>query len=96
MTKTQGTLVIQSDGTERAVPGRMSLEELRKLVGGYVELTTCMYQDKRLPLVVNEDGHSLGLPYNRKATELYLNACKPGTTHHIVGDVAVLLNWTLD
>jgi hypothetical protein len=28
-------------------------------------------------------------PVNEKATELYLARCKPGTTHQIVGDVAI-------
>src|SRR5882724_10147543 len=29
-------------------------------------------------------------PINQKATELYWSICKPGTTHKIVGDVAVV------
>lgn len=28
-------------------------------------------------------------PVNAKATELYLSVCMPGTTHKIVGDVAI-------
>ena len=94
--QTQSTLVLQADGTEREVPGRVSAEELRKIVGGYLDLTTCLYQGKPCMMVVNDDGHPLGLPYNRRATELYLTACRPGTDYHIVGDVAVLLRWQLD
>lgn len=30
------------------------------------------------------------LPVNEKATALYLRVCKPGTTHRIVGDVAIV------
>jgi len=29
-------------------------------------------------------------PVNKKATELYHLRCKPGTTHQIVGDVAII------
>lgn len=29
-------------------------------------------------------------PVNAKATELYHAVCKPGTTHQIVGDVAIV------
>lgn len=96
LTRTRSTLVLSVDGTERSIPGQVSMEELRKIVGGWVGITTCIYQDKRLMMVVNDDGHPLGLPYNRKATELYLAACVHGTSQAIVGDVAVLINWQLD
>ena len=29
-------------------------------------------------------------PVNEKATKLYLSVCRPGTTHQIVGDVAIV------
>jgi hypothetical protein len=29
-------------------------------------------------------------PFNEKATQLYWSICKPGTTHRIVGDVAIV------
>ncbi len=29
-------------------------------------------------------------PVNQKATQLYWSICKPGTTHRIVGDVAIV------
>jgi hypothetical protein len=31
-------------------------------------------------------------PINRKATELYLANCHPGTTHQIAGDVAIVFD----
>ena len=31
-------------------------------------------------------------PVNQKATELYWSVCKPGTTHQIVGDVAIVVD----
>ena len=31
-------------------------------------------------------------PVNRAATLLYWSVCKPGTTHQIVGDVAIVLD----
>jgi hypothetical protein len=30
------------------------------------------------------------LPINEKATELYLQNCRPGTTHQIAGDVVIV------
>lgn len=31
-------------------------------------------------------------PVNEKATKLYHKVCKPGTTHQIVGDVAIVVD----
>lgn len=91
--QTQSTLVLHADGTEEHLPRKLTLEELRQLVGGYVEVVSVMYEDKRTQLIVNEDGHPLRLPYNRHATELYFAI---GGTTPVVGDCALLLNWKLD
>jgi hypothetical protein len=40
-------------------------------------------------MLVNDVGYALELDTNMKATKLYWSICKPGTTHQIVGDVAV-------
>jgi len=42
-----------------------TLEELQKLVGGYIEIVSLANGDL---LVVNEDGMALGLPTNERAT----------------------------
>ena len=42
---------------------RPTLEECKAIVGGYIELAYSPYGGQ---LIVNEDGHSLNLPINRK------------------------------
>ena len=62
-----------------------SLEELQKVVGGFVEVVTLA--DGR-QLVCNEDGQSKGLPLNIEASSL-MNKVGPWA-HPILGDCAVL------
>lgn len=56
-----------------------TLKEMQTAVAGYVEVV--QLRDGRL-MVVNEDGHGLGLPWNAQATDLYRNSA-------IAGDVIV-------
>ena len=62
-----------------------SLEELQKLVGGYIQIVIDRFGEQ---LIVNEEGVLMGLPYNRKATEL-LNS-KFNVQDFIVGDAVLL------
>lgn len=61
-----------SNGTD------FSLPELQAVVGGFIEVVHLA--DGRL-MVVNEEGKLNGLPFNKKASELYPDV--------IVGDVLV-------
>jgi len=45
-----------------------SLEELQKLVGGYIEVQTLRNGDS---LVINEEGMMQNLPINKEATTLF-------------------------
>ena len=75
-------LLIRADGTEREVDGRLTLESLQHLVGGYV-------QHVRLPdgrhLFCDEDGIMHRKPTNEKATALWYPAHQV-----VVGDVLIL------
>ena len=46
----------------------LSLEQLQKAVGGYIETVTI---DNGNILIVNEEGKLQGLPYNAEATAVY-------------------------
>lgn len=69
-----------------------SLEELQGFVGGYFEIVVI---DRETRMVVNEDGHALGLPVNGMGTQLYDDMARrnghPGGAggHQVVGDVLV-------
>lgn len=47
-----------------------TLEELQKLVGGYIEVHKLRNGDD---LVMNEDGLMQNLPINQEATKLFMN-----------------------
>lgn len=86
------TIVRPADGKA------FSLKELKGFVGGFIELTYTINAEIRdrsgksvvIPpdsvMYINEDGISLGLPFNKIATLLYVN----GQADPIIGDVIVL------
>lgn len=55
------------------------LSELQEIVHGYIELVN--FSPTKY-MVVNEEGHLIGLPFNRSATRLYNNEL-------ILGDVLI-------
>lgn len=61
-----------------------SLEELRNIVGGYIEIL--QLQGNKL-IVVNEEGKLMGLDYNMVATEKFQETY--GYGDYIVGDVLI-------
>jgi len=56
------------------------LDELNKIVGGYIEIVPTTTGEV---MVVNEDGHRLGLPLNKLASSFYRSP------YPIVGDVLI-------
>lgn len=60
------------------------LEELNKIVGGYIELVTLPNDEF---MVVNEEGKIRELPVNDNATEIYQR--KIGCWDYIVGDCLI-------
>lgn len=76
-------LLMKANGTEETIRpqdgSEFSLEELQRLVGGYIEVVpTPQSKD----LIVNEEGVLKALPVNKKATMI---AGQP-----IVGDMVIL------
>ena len=65
------------------------LEELQAIVGGWVQLIHLHDKEQHL-MLVNEEGKSMKLPFNGKATYLYIN--HTGWKDAIVGDVLVCEN----
>jgi hypothetical protein len=81
--------VIYPDGAQRTVtPAHgvsFTLEELRKLVGGSIELVALSTGDMML---INEEGKLLGLPYNPLATMLAAPSLFPGD--YIAGPAVII------
>lgn len=68
------------------LPGEMDLEDLQKLVDGYIEVVALPNGDQ---LVVNEEGKLKGLPVNPVATALFREAF-PDIPDVIVGRAVLL------
>lgn len=79
--KTNGEIL---DYTPKNKSGEFSLKELNSVVGGYIEVVRCL--DNKNFLIINEDGKSMNLDVNHKATELY---CGNRLVDFIVGDVVL-------
>jgi hypothetical protein len=65
----------------------LSMENCRKVVGGYVEFVSPKHTRGRVCFLCNEDGHSLGLPLNPHGCELYGSMMNG---HPILGTIIVL------
>lgn len=64
-----------------------TLEELQDAVGGYIEI---LKLNSKRYVIVNEDGVTLGLPENKRATELMRKYSKLPMGCVIVGNVVVI------
>lgn len=100
--------IIKTDGTESVhdVNGiRQIMELIGALALDSVNLRdgrVMFVDDNGYETVVRDNPHSPGFtelvpvkarkPVNAKATALYHAVCIPGTTHRIVGDVAIVLD----
>lgn len=85
-------IIRAKDGAEEeAAPAGVTfeLEELQKIVGGYIEMHPLGYlpDGSAMCMILNEEGKLLNLPVNGKATELWWMIYGPTDT--IYGDVLV-------
>jgi hypothetical protein len=78
--KTDGTI----DEVQPANKTDWKLEELQKIVGGYIEVLTL---DKRLIMIINEEGKLSGLESNPSATKIWQDLYE--TDDYIAGDALV-------
>lgn len=81
--------IITTDGAEIPLGRPHTTKEIRELINARDGLDTVRLANG-LVMLVDDLGHLAGLPKNDKATALYLERCRPGTTHYIVGDVAIV------
>lgn len=82
--------IIRTDGTEERL--RMPFEKIETAINAR-GMDTVNLRDGRI-MLVDDMGHVLEPrpPVNLKATKLYHGVCRPGTTHQIVGDVAIVVD----
>jgi len=77
--------IIRANGREEFIDAEHC--DIARLIGASA-LDGFSLRDRRY-VHIDDAGHEKRRPVNVKATELYLSICKPGTTHQIVGDVAI-------
>lgn len=80
--------IIRTNGTEETIEAKATIAGIEKAIGASI-LDTVKLRDGRV-MLVDDNGISKGLPVNPIATGLYHSVCRPGTTHQIRGDVAVV------
>ena len=64
-----------------------TLEQLQKMVGGYIEVVTAKNGDQ---IILDEEGRLKGKPINEDASEHWLGDTWDNDTANIVGDAIVL------
>ncbi|MCC6193676.1 MAG: hypothetical protein IT518_04335 [Burkholderiales bacterium] len=82
--------IIRADGREERV--NIHFDAIGKAIGAR-GMDSVNLRDGRV-MLVDDMGH-IAAPYppvNPKATEIYWSVCRPGTTHTIVGDVAIVVD----
>lgn len=75
-------------------PKKLTLEQLQKLVGGYIEVIRQVpYEGRLATMIVDEEGLLKNKPVNFTATHLY--RCTKFGAPSIFGDVVLLLGWRM-
>lgn len=87
-----GTFVIirTSDATETILE-KPKMADIHKRIG--CDLSDTVNLRAPYPgyvMILDDQGHKKDLPTNKIATALYHANCRPGTTHKIRGDVAIV------
>ena len=83
--------IITVDGTETIVDKRPTIEAIALAIGASgLDTVPLSHSSPILVMFVDDTGAIDGKAPNQTATALYLAKCKPGTTHQICGDVAIV------
>jgi hypothetical protein len=85
--------ILRVGGTREELARAHTLAELKKKIGcqtiDVVNLNRAP-NHRGMVMLVDDTGFVDGKPRNEAATALYQAVCRPGTTHYIAGDVAVV------
>ena len=86
--------IIHVDGAETSLKHKRSMSEIARLIGADAcDSVSLNHLGRPLQvMLVDDTGMIDGKPVNAKATALYHANCRPGTTHPICGDVAVVFD----
>jgi len=82
--------VVRTDGSETVHQGKVSIDEICRLIGCDSLDTVRIGPRRELTMFVDDTGMIDGKPVNPKATALYHAICRPGTVWAIHGDVVIV------
>lgn len=85
--------------TMQVIEESPSLEELQKLVGGYIEVVNVIFNGNSSQMIINEEGKLNVLPYNAIATKILQQTAKNKgyiNLDYIVGTAIILEGIRLD
>jgi hypothetical protein len=85
--------IIRVDGTEERhqVGQRIVMGWIERMIGAR-GLDTVNLRDGRVMIVDDLGAVGVPRPVNQKGTVLYHSVCRPGVTHQIHGDVAIVVD----
>ena len=78
--------LITADGAKTKIEGELTLEIMKKVVGGYIEIAPTK---NNMYIVSNENGIDLNLPINEVATNMLPETMLPWAYNVIRGDVVL-------
>lgn len=81
--------LIKTTGEVVDLPSPTSIERIRTLIGAET-LDTILLADRIHVMILDDLGHSKGLPTNILATHHYWTKCGGANENYIVGDVIVV------
>lgn len=91
-------IIIPADDNEpltfRKTDKQPDLQELHRIVGGYIELVPHwqLYNEQPCVAFCNEDGKGMGLPINMRATAAWYITLGRRVDDVLVGNVVLLVN----
>lgn len=85
-----GYKLIRADGAGTIHFGKPLISEIRRIIGCSGLDTVTVDRKRQTVMFVDDTGMLDGKPVNPRATKLHRAIRKPGTTHHIHGDVVIV------
>jgi hypothetical protein len=82
--------VIRADGLIEIIDAAKTVKEIAALIGAQDSGLDTVNLRNGMVMLVDDLGYDKNLEPNATATALYHKVCVPGTTHLILGDVAIV------
>lgn len=82
--------IVRTDGAEIMHSERPHMKTILADIGAQVADVVILDSRTHQIMLCDDEGILKNRPVNAKATKLYHSVCRPGTTHQIHGDIALV------